>query len=150
MWVGDTIYFASDREQTLNLYALRHEDEADAEGDEPRRLRRPLAEPGDGRDRLRVRRLHLPLDLANGKRRRGCRSASAATSTATVPYFKNVTDNIESFEHLAERRARVLVARGDVFTVPAKDGEIRNLTRVPGVRERDPSWSPDGKWIAYL
>src|SRR5262249_46825886 len=37
-----------------------------------------------------------------------------------------------------------------VLTVPAKKGDWRNLTSTPGVAERDPAWSPDGKWIAYL
>jgi tricorn protease len=47
--------------------------------------------------------------------------------------------------------ARALfVARGDIFTAPAKEGEIRNLTQTPGIRERDASWSPDGRWISYL
>ncbi len=46
---------------------------------------------------------------------------------------------------------RVLVqARGDLWSVPAKDGVQRNLTRTDGINERDPAWSSDGKWLAYL
>ena len=41
-------------------------------------------------------------------------------------------------------------ARGDVYTVPAKEGSIRNLTQTPGIREDYATWSPDGRWIAYL
>src|SRR3970282_1994150 len=44
----------------------------------------------------------------------------------------------------------VLEARGDIFTVPAEKGDVRNLPRSPGVRERAPVWSPDGRLIAYL
>ena len=44
----------------------------------------------------------------------------------------------------------VLGARGDIFTVPAKNGPTRNLTQTPGVHERDVTWSPDGRWIAYI
>ncbi len=40
-------------------------------------------------------------------------------------------------------------ARGDIFTVPEKEGLTYNLTRSQGVREIYPAWSPDGKWIAY-
>ena len=43
----------------------------------------------------------------------------------------------------------VIEARGDIFTVPAKDGFIKNLTQSSGIAERFPSWSPDGKSIAY-
>jgi tricorn protease len=41
-------------------------------------------------------------------------------------------------------------ARGDIFTAPAKEGEVRNLTDSQGVREIDPAWSPDGRSVAYL
>ena len=41
-------------------------------------------------------------------------------------------------------------ARGDIFSVPAEHGVVRNLTRTSGVAERYPAWSPDGKWIAYF
>jgi tricorn protease len=44
----------------------------------------------------------------------------------------------------------VFTARGDVISVPAEKGDARNLTNTPGVMERDPQWSPDGKSIAYL
>ena len=44
----------------------------------------------------------------------------------------------------------VFEARGEILTVPAEKGDIRNLTRSTGVAERDPAWSPDGKWIAYF
>ncbi len=41
-------------------------------------------------------------------------------------------------------------ARGEILTVPAEKGDIRNLTNTPGVAERYPAWSPDGKRIAYF
>ena len=44
----------------------------------------------------------------------------------------------------------LFVARGDVFTIPAEKGNIRNLTQTPGVREKYATWSPDGKWIASV
>jgi tricorn protease len=44
----------------------------------------------------------------------------------------------------------VLQARGDIWTLPVKNGSPRNLTQSNGSFERDPSWSPDGKWVAYL
>ncbi|MGA2076397.1 MAG: S41 family peptidase, partial [Terriglobia bacterium] len=49
-----------------------------------------------------------------------------------------------------EGKRAVFTARGDIFTVPAKEGSIRNLTRTPGIQEKYAAWSPDGKWIAYF
>jgi tricorn protease len=47
--------------------------------------------------------------------------------------------------------ARILAeANGDIFSIPAEKGDTRNLTKTPGVAERDPSWSPDGKSVAYF
>ncbi|HEV2105937.1 MAG TPA: S41 family peptidase [Candidatus Eisenbacteria bacterium] len=44
----------------------------------------------------------------------------------------------------------VIEARGELFSLPAEKGDVRDLTNTPGARERDPVWSPDGRWIAYL
>ncbi len=44
----------------------------------------------------------------------------------------------------------VFEAHGEILTVPAEHGDIRNLTNSPAVADRDPAWSPDGKWIAYF
>jgi tricorn protease len=44
----------------------------------------------------------------------------------------------------------VIGARGEIFTMPAKEGAVRNLSNTDNVFERTPTWSPDGKWIAYF
>lgn len=43
-----------------------------------------------------------------------------------------------------------VTARGDLWTIPAKDGITRNLSKTPGVHERSVAWSPDGKYLAYI
>jgi len=89
------------------------------------------------------------LDLATGK------SAPVAITVAedfagTRPALVNVSKFIESLDLSPDGRRATVVARGDVFTVPAKDGPTRNLTQTQGVHERSAVWSPDGKSIAYL
>jgi tricorn protease len=66
------------------------------------------------------------------------------------PQWKNAAKNITS-AWLSPSGKRVLVtARGDVFSVPVKDGSVRNLTASSGVRESDALWSKDGQRVAYL
>ena len=66
------------------------------------------------------------------------------------PKFVNVARRLTN-AHISPTGARALFeARGEILTVPAEKGDPRNLTETTGVMERDPAWSPDGKWIAYF
>lgn len=67
-----------------------------------------------------------------------------------APQTVDAADFIGSWDISPSGKRVVVEARGDVWTLPAKDGSPRNLTRTSGVFERDPAWSPDGKWIAYF
>jgi len=62
----------------------------------------------------------------------------------------NVAHKVSNYEISPDGKRGLFGARGDVFTVPAKHGAIRNLTATPGVHERNSKWSPDGRWIAYV
>ena len=89
------------------------------------------------------------LDLATEK------AAPVAITVAedfvnTRPALVNVAKFIEGLDLAPDGQRVTVVARGDVFTVPAKDGPTRNLTQTQGVHERSAVWSPDGKSIAYL
>ncbi|MBI2517647.1 MAG: PD40 domain-containing protein [Opitutae bacterium] len=62
----------------------------------------------------------------------------------------NVSKLVAGVQPAPDGKRAVVTARGEVFTVPAKNGAIRNLTNTSGAHERDANWSPDGKWISYL
>ena len=66
------------------------------------------------------------------------------------PHFKKVESEIASATLSPSGARAVFEAHGEVLTAPAEKGDIRNLTNTPGTMERDPSWSPDGKWMAYF
>jgi tricorn protease len=61
-----------------------------------------------------------------------------------------VSKNVTNYEISPDGKRALFGARGDVFTVPVKDGPTRNITSTPGTHERASKWSPDGKWISYI
>ncbi len=68
---------------------------------------------------------------------------------ATRAELRNVSKWIETADLSPSGKRAVFAARGEIFTVPAEEGDIRNLTHSPASRERDPAWSPDGEWVAF-
>ncbi|MFC7667322.1 hypothetical protein ACFQT0_07790 [Hymenobacter humi] len=69
---------------------------------------------------------------------------------ALRPQYRNVAAMMRSAAISPTGMRAVVEARGDIFTVPAKKGESRNLTHSDGAHERYPAWSPDGTRIAYV
>src|SRR5262249_10794771 len=73
------------------------------------------------------------------------------TDRATLkPHLEDVSNAIHEPDISPAGKRVVFEARGEIFTVPAEHGVVRNLTRSSGVAERTPSWSPDGKTLAYF
>lgn len=154
VWIGDTIYFTSDRPEGaakeaghLNLWSY------DLKSKQTRKVTThadyDVLWPSADRTQVVYENGGSLYRFADGKTSLIPIRVSSDLRN-TLPYFRNVRDNIDGYR-LSPSGARALfVARGDIFSVPAKEGEIRNFTQTPGIRERDASWSPDGKWIAYL
>jgi len=149
MWIGDKLYFRSDRNGEFNLFSY------DSKSKEVKQLTFhedfPVLSASAGGGKIiyeQAGRLHVfdpaaaksatltvgvPADLPELRERyvrgaRWVRSASPSPSGARV-----------AFEY-----------RGEIVTVPAEKGDPRNITQTPGANERSPIWSPDGKSIAYF
>ncbi len=66
------------------------------------------------------------------------------------PHWVSLSQSVEDFDISPHGKRLVVVARGDIFTVPAKKGDTISLTSSSSSRERYATWSPDGKWIAFV
>lgn len=149
MWIGDTIYFVSDRGHTLNLWAIS------PQGGEPRQLTKfedfDVLWPSAGRDAIVFEQggWIWRFDPATAQAKKLDIQVTGDQPQA-LPAWKKVAGQVESFDLSPHGERAVFGARGEIFSVPAKNGEVRNLSRTPTAREISVSWSPDGKSIAYL
>src|SRR6476660_9057715 len=72
-----------------------------------------------------------------------------ADISTLMPRTVNVGNNISNFDLSPDAKRSVFEARGELFSIPAENGVIINLTNTSGAWERDPSWSPNGRTLAY-
>jgi tricorn protease len=150
VWEGKTVYFLSDRGGAVALWSYDTESKAVTQVVENHGydLKTVAAGPG-ALVYEQFGSLHL-YDLAT-KQEHGV----AVTIHGDLPELRPSLKNIEAHEvqnvAVSPTGVRVVVeAHGEIFTLPTEKGDTRNLTKTPGSAERDPSWSPDGKSIAYF
>jgi tricorn protease len=149
MWVGNKIYFTSDRTGTLNLYSY------DLSSKQTETITTfdnyDVLWPSAGDDNIVYESggYIYRYNISSNKNEK-VPIKVFGDFPGTVPYIKNISNQVNWFEISPTGKRALLEARGDVFTVPSENGEIINITQTPGIREIDPVWSPDGKWIAYL
>jgi tricorn protease len=148
-WAGDAIYFLSDRNQTMNLF--RYDPGTQQVTQQTFHEDFDVRSLTGGAGRLayeQAGRLHL-FDHRDGQGR-----TLSIAITADLPYvrphYQKAAPCIEKCGLSPTGTRAVFEARGEILTVPAAKGDIRNLTATPGVAERDPAWSPDGRSIAYF
>ncbi len=149
MWVGNKIYYLSDRDARMNIFSY------DLNTKETRKITNfkdfdckfpssngswivfenggYLYKLNTTTDKFEKINISIQEDFASGRNK-----------------YVSAKENIESWDIGSDGNRAVFVARGDVFTVPAKNGAIRNLTKSSGSHEREASWSPNGKYIAYI
>jgi tricorn protease len=149
MWVGNKIYFLSDRDGPVSLYVY-----------DPAAKSVKLALPSNGGDIKSASAgpdaivyeqfgsIHL-FDPATGKENT-VNIHVTGDFPAVRPHFVDAAEQIQNGDISPTGARAVFEARGEILTVPVEHGDIRNLTNTPGFAERDPAWSPDGKWIAYF
>ena len=149
MWVGDEIYFASDRDRTMNIFVYNTKTKETSKV-------------------TNFTDYDVKFPSTNGKMivfEKGgfIYKLDPETKNAAKVNITLTSDNIYarseikdgskylSAVSLSPDGKRVVVsARGEIFNLPAEQGVTKNITRSPGAHERSASWSPDGKHIAYI
>ncbi len=150
IWVGNSIYFLSDRSGPVSLfrYDIDSKQVSPVVPNNGLDLKTAQAGPG-GIVYEQFGAIHL-LDTSN--------NADHVVPIEIHGELPNLQphlaivrpDEIRSGSISPTGARAVFEAHGEIFTVPAEKGDTRNLTNTPGAAERDPSWSPDGKTIAYF
>jgi tricorn protease len=149
VWVGDTVYFLSDRKGPVTIFAYDTKTKA---------VRQVLENKGLDLKSLSAGPDALVYEQFGGIYTLDPRSEKASKVQihisgdlpATRPHYEKVGDKIQNAAISPTGVRAVFEARGEILTVPAEKGDVRNLTRTTAVAERGPAWSPDGKSIAFF
>ncbi len=149
MWIGEEIFFISDRDRTMNLFVYNTSTKktekvtnyTDYDIKFPSTNGEVIVYEQGGyifKFDPRTRKAEKITVTLNGENR-----------YARVE-MKNVADKMTAASLSPDGKRVAVTARGEVFNVPVEKGVTRNITRTSGANERGAKWSPDGKWIAYI
>lgn len=149
MWIGDKVYFLSDRGGPMTLF--RYDPQTKKVDELIHNTGKDIVSASAGPGGIvyeQFGQIHI-FDIASGREHPVSIEITADLSEVR-PRFQNVAREIRD-AHISPTGVRaVFEAHGEVLTAPAEKGDIRNLTHTPGVMERSPVWSPDGRSIAYF
>jgi len=150
MWVGDTIYFLSDRNGPVSLFAYDTKTKQVTEALHSDGLDFKTATAGP--DAIVIEQFGaIKLFDLQTKQAHNVSIRIEGDLGSVRPHFAKVEPRrVQNFGISPTGARAIFEAWGEIFTVPTDKGDIRNLTHSPAVADRDPSWSPDGKSIAYF
>ena len=148
-WVGDTVYFISDRDGVANVWAYDTRSKRLTQVTRFNDFDVKTLDTGSGAVVFEQAGYIHELDPRSGKEH-------IVNITATgdfpwmMPRWEDVSRSMTNIALSPTGKRVVLEARGEIFTIPAEKGDVRNLTHSSGSAERDPAWSPDGKYVSYF
>ncbi len=149
VWVGDTVYFLSDRDGVMNIWSYEARSKRLTQVTRFRDFDVKTLDSGGGGVVFEQGGYVHELDPKSGKEH-VVNITAKGDFPWMMPRWEDVTSRMTSLG-ISPTGKRVLVeARGEIFTIPAEKGDVRNITHSSGSAERDPAWSPDGKWISYF
>ena len=149
MWVDDRVFFLSDRGGPVTLFSYDTKSRRVTQAVPNTTMDFKSASAGPGGIVIEQFGQIQLFDLKSSTLTPVKISLAGDIAELRTKYV-NVARRLTS-AHISPTGARALFeARGEILTVPAEKGDPRNLTETTSVMERDPAWSPDGKWIAYF
>lgn len=149
MWHGNMVFFISDRNSRLNLYSYNLDTK------ETKQLTTykdyDIKFPSLGGDFVVYENggYIYKYDIKKGVSEQ-IKIQMQEDRDAGRSKLVDVSKSVRSYEISPDGKRALFSARGDIFTVPKKNGATRNLTATSGAHERNPKWSPNGKFIAYV
>ncbi len=149
MWIGNEIYYLSDRDRTMNLFVY------DTRTEQSRKVtdftEYDCKFPSYSQDYVVFENggYIYKYDV----KARKCEKVTVYLESDNVysrPEYKNVADKMFAYSLSPDGERVLIIARGDLFSLPAQHGPVYNVTRTPGGHEREGVWSPDGKHVAWF
>ncbi|MCP4895965.1 MAG: peptidase S41 [bacterium] len=150
MWIGDAVFFSSDRDGTLNLfsYDVGSESVSQLTNSSTWDVRWPSS---DNKSTI-VYELDGELNLYDVASNANTKIQITVPNDglAMRPSRVSVADKVEDYALSPKAERALFVARGDIFSVPIEKGPTRNLTQTSGAHDKWARWSPDGSKIAFI
>lgn len=149
VWVGERVFFLSDRSGPMSLYRYDTKSKQVSVALKNDGLDFKYASAGPDAIVIEQFGAILIYDVKSGAAHKVDIHIAGDQPQLRVRY-ENVAGQIRNADISPSGARAVFEARGEILTVPVEKGDIRNLTNTPGADERYPAWSPDGTKIAYF
>jgi tricorn protease len=149
VWVDDVVYFISDRDGVANVWSYQTKTKKLTQLTRFTDFDVKALNSGAGVVVFEQAGFIHELDPRSGKERI-INIGATGDFPWMMPNWQDVSNRMTNMA-LSPTGKRVAVeARGEIFTMPADKGDVRNLTNSSASAERDPAWSPDGKFVSYF
>ncbi len=149
VWVGDTVFFISDRDGVANVWSFDTKTKTLAQATKFTDFDVKTMDAGGGAIVFEQAGFIHELDPTS-------RQEHVLNITANgdfpwmMPRWEDVSSRMTNLALSPTGKRALVEARGEIFTIPAEKGDVRNLSHSSGSAERDPAWSPDGKYVSYF